>query len=1114
MTTKPSVTFLLDKYLNHEKIAESTHVLSTQRKLSLAGLNDSAFSLSLFALFEKTGLDMIVVTNDREEAAYLYNEAQAILGDERCDLLVSGFKRAAIYGQPDAESALLRSECIRQLIEKKRKPRFIATYPESIIETTISQKDIKANTITLNKGEQLSLDFLTDLLLTYHFTCVDFVYEPGQFAVRGSIIDIFSFSNIKPYRVDFFGDTVDSIRTFNIETQISEQRIQSISIIPDLSNKTTNEVRVPISQLFRKETVVVFDDYRFTSGKLKQFHEVAQEKQGEFDIDITRIVANAGELLVELEHFPTINRIRTKEKSDAVDFHTEVQPNFSKNFELLHQTIVEYTDKNYEVVIVSEQQKQIVRLENILHQIDTRIEFTTAMGTMHKGFVDHDLKLCVFTDHQIFDRYQKYRVKLGFTRRETLTMEDLTGLHPGDYVVHIDHGVGHFGGLEKIEVNGKVQEVVKLVYRDMDTLYVNIHALHKISKYKGKDATPPKIHKLGSATWQNTKNSAKSKIKDIARELISLYAERLQQTGHAYSADSYMNQQLEASFIYEDTPDQESATKAVKADMENSAPMDRLICGDVGFGKTEVAIRAAFKAVCDNKQVAVLVPTTILAFQHMKTFGDRLKDFPVRVEYLSRMRSASDQTKILKDLKEGMIDIIIGTHRIASNDILFKDLGLLIIDEEQKFGVRTKEKLRAMKVNVDTLTMTATPIPRTLQFSLMGARDLSIIKTPPPNRLPINTEIHAFDTKLISEAINFEVNRGGQVFFIHNRVQNIVEIETIIRLACPGVRTVHAHGQMEGKRLEKIMLDFIDEKHDVLIATTIIESGLDIPNANTIIINDAQNFGLSDLHQLRGRVGRSNKKAFCYLLTPPLQLLPSESRRRLQAIESFTELGSGFNIALQDLDIRGAGNLLGGEQSGFISELGYETYQRVLQEAVFELKEQEFKNLLGGKALESQAEVLMEFRDCMIDTDLEILFPDKYISNISERVKLYKQLDNMTSDTELEKFREMLVDRFGKIPRQTEELINVVKLRRRAVMLGLEKIAIKQQKMLCYFTSNAESDFYDSTTFQGILLTLQKQPKLARMQEHGGKLRLIFEQVDSILKAYEVLQAFVEDEKN
>lgn len=1052
---------------------------------------------------------MIVIANDREEAAYLYNEAQSVLGDDCSDLLVSGFKRAAIYGQPDSESSLLRSESIRQLIEENRKPRFIVTYPESLIETTISDKDISANTIALYKGEHLSLDFLSDLLLTYNFTCVDFVYEPGQFAVRGSIIDIFSFSNVKPYRVDFFGDMVDTIRTFNIETQISDQHIDFIRIIPDLGNTKSDGKRVPVTQFFRKDTVVVFDDFRFTAVKINQLYETALEKSADFEFDITQIAANPDILLGELRQFAVINRLRTKEKEGAIDFNTDVQPNFSKNFELLHQTMVENAENGYETLVVSEQQKQIDRLENILHQIDAGIVFTTIQGTLHKGFIEHDLKLCVFTDHQIFDRYQKYRVKLGFTRRESLTIEELTGLRPGDYVVHIDHGVGHFGGLEKIVVNGKIQEVVKLVYRDSDTLYVNIHALHKISKYRGKDATPPKIHKLGSATWQNTKNSAKSKIKDIARELISLYAERLQQSGHSFPADSYLNEQLEASFIYEDTPDQESATKAVKNDMESSAPMDRLICGDVGFGKTEVAIRAAFKAVCDNKQVAVLVPTTILAFQHMKTFSDRLKDFPVRVEYLSRMRTAGEQTRILKDMKEGMVDILIGTHRIVSKDIQFKDLGLLIIDEEQKFGVRTKEKLRAMKVNVDTLTMTATPIPRTLQFSLMGARDLSIIRTPPPNRLPITTEIHTFDPKLIAEAIQFEVERGGQVFFIHNRVQNIADIEAIIRQACPKIRTVHAHGQMDGKKLEKIMLDFIDEKYDVLVATTIIESGLDIPNANTIIINDAHNFGLSDLHQLRGRVGRSNKKAFCYLLTPPLQFLPSESRRRLQAIETFTELGSGFNIALQDLDIRGAGNLLGGEQSGFISELGYETYQQVLQEAVFELRENEFKNLLGGKALESQAEALMEFRDCLIDTDLEILFPDNYISSITERVKLYKQLDNMTSDEDLENFRLMLTDRFGKIPSQTHELINVVKLRRSAVVLGMEKITLKQQKMLCYFTSNAESDFYDSAVFQNILTTLQKQPRLARLQEHGGKLRLVFEQVSSIEKAFDVLSPFL-----
>ncbi|HOG20080.1 MAG TPA: transcription-repair coupling factor [Salinivirgaceae bacterium] len=1111
MTTHFGLSSLFEKYLKHKNIAPLLNSFSKTNSVSLSGLNESAFSFFLFAVFKNSQSDVFVVANDREEAAYLHNEAQSILGDKNCCLLVSDYKRAAIYGQHDPESALLRGESIRVIVDTKRDPLFIVTYPESLIETTVSKDDIVSNTISLHKNENLSPDFLADLLLTYNFTYVDFVYEPGQFAVRGGIVDVFSFSNINPYRIDFMGDTVDSIRVFDIETQISEYQVDSMSIIPNLGINKKEDNRVPISHILRENTIVVYDDYRFTESKLKFLWETAIEKENELEIDIKNIVTNADELLKNLERFPIIHNIRNIDSDTPFKFQTETQPNFSKNFELLQQTIAEYNKLNYEVLIVSEQQKQIDRIDTILNQIDSTISFHTTLGTVHKGFIDHDLKVCVFTDHQIFDRYHKYRVKLGFTRKEALTLNDITSLHPGDYVVHIDHGVGYFGGLEKIEINGRIQEVIKLVYRDNDTLYVNIHALHKISKYKGKDATPPKIHKLGSALWQNTKNSAKSKIKDIARELISLYAERLKQPGFSFSADSYLNQQLEASFIYEDTPDQELATKDVKTDMESSSPMDRLVCGDVGFGKTEVAIRAAFKAACDNKQTAVLVPTTILAFQHMKTFTDRLKDFPVRIEYISRMRSAKEVKAVLHDLKNGLIDIIIGTHRLVSNDVQFKDLGLLIIDEEQKFGVKTKEKLRAMKVNVDTLTLTATPIPRTLQFSLMGARDLSIIKTPPPNRLPITTEIHTFDTNIIMEAIDYEINRGGQVFFVHNRIQNIVEIERIVKEICPKARVVHAHGQMEGRKLEKIMLEFIDEKYDVLIATTIIESGLDIPNANTMIINDAHNFGLSDLHQLRGRVGRSNRKAFCYLLTPPLQVLPAESRRRLQAIESFSELGSGLNIALQDLDIRGAGNLLGGEQSGFISQLGYETYQTVLQEAVLELKEQEFKNLLGNRLNNEQSANIETTRDCQIDTDLEILFPDSYISNITERIKLYKQLDNITTQEELHQFSTMLIDRFGKIPKETEELINVVKLRRKAVTLGFEKIVIKQQKMICYFISDQNSDFFDSQIFQNMLLVLQREPNLARMQEHAEKLRLVVEKIKSVSAANRLLDVFLSD---
>lgn len=1093
-------------YKNHPKTAEVISWLKTHQEVRISGLVESSFSLLLFAVFDQIKTDTVVILNDKDEAGYMFNEALSLLSEHRCDLLVAGFKKAISDYHPDAELSLLRSETIRRWIEPDRKPTILFTYPEALVETIVTPEKIKSNTINLKVNEQISTDFLTDVLLTYNFQRVDFVYEPGQFAVRGSIIDIFSFANIKPYRIDFFGETVDSIRTFDVETQISETTTNSVFIIPDINNKNTEDERVPVTELFGKNTLIVFDKKKYFSERVaylfKQFVEACTQNK----LPINKIIAVPDKLLLTLCKYKTLCKNSAETLQSDIFFSTCFQPDFSKNFELLYHIILEQIRDGYKVMIVSDQEKQLERISHILHQFDEHLKVETALINIHKGFSDNDLKICIFTDHQIFDRYQKYKIKTGFSRRESLAIEELTELHPGDYIVHIDHGIGQFGGLEKMMVNGTLKEVVKLVYRDNDTLFVNIHALHKISKYRSNEGTPPKVHKLGSNIWQNTKAKAKNKIKDIARELISLYAERLQQNGFAYSGDTFLNEQLEASFIYEDTPDQEEATKAVKADMENTAPMDRLICGDVGFGKTEIAIRAAFKAVYDKKQVAVLVPTTILAFQHFQTFSRRLKDFPVKVEYLSRMRSVIEQKNILKELKDGKVHILIGTHRIVSNDVMFNDLGLLIIDEEQKFGVIVKEKLRALKTNVDTLTLTATPIPRTLQFSLMGARDLSIIKTPPPNRQPIHTEIQTFNKELIANAIQNEISRGGQVFFIHNKVHNIIEIDTLIRDICPKARVIHAHGQMEGKQLEQIMMSFIEEKYDVLVATTIIESGVDIPNANTIIVNDAQNFGLSDLHQLRGRVGRSNKKAFCYLLTPPMAFLPAESRRRLQAIEMFTDLGSGFNIALQDLNIRGAGNLLGGEQSGFMADLGYETYQRVLQEAVYELKEHEFKNLLGDKQKESYEKDILNFKDCSIETDLNLFFPDNYVSNIGERIKLYKQIDGFTSDAEIFRFKTILADRFGKIPTETEQLIEVVKLRRVGASLGFEKITLKLSKMTCYFDSNQQSEYYNSEQFHSILASLQQQPNLARLNEHAGKLRLLFlNSVKNITKAIEIL---------
>ncbi len=1105
METLSSVQ-LLNTYFRQHPLLADIRIRLKDSPVYVSGLHGSAFGLTLFSLFQEFGRDFLVLLNDREEAAYIYNEAQDILGDDRCEFLISGYKKSAVFGQVDEESALLRSEAIRKIIDPVRKPLFMVSYPEAILEKVPSVNAVESNSMVLHKGEKISMTFLIDLLRSYKFRQEDFVYEPGHFAVRGSIIDVFSYSNTKPYRIDFFGDMVESIRTFDIDSQVSDNFYDTIGLIPNLAVDTSLGEQIPLTQIIAKQTLVVFDDLRFISERLHALSRMAGEKKNS-NPSLSERLADSELLISELCSFQSIIRSFSFD-NEGVVFDTQPQPALSKNIDFFIDNISHLSERGYTVFIASEQSRQLERINAIIAQKHPALRVNYVLSNTHQGFVENVLKLCVYTDHQIFDRYQRYKIKLGFTRRENLTIQELTNINPGDYVVHIDHGIGQFGGLEKIIVNGKEQEAIKLVYKDNDTLYVNIHSLHKISKYKGKDSIPPKIHKLGSTVWQNTKTNAKKKIKDIARELISLYVERMQKPGYAFSPDTYLNEQLEASFIYEDTPDQELATQLVKADMEKNYPMDRLICGDVGFGKTEIAIRAAFKAVCDNKQVAVLVPTTILAFQHMKTFSERLKEFPVRIEYLSRMRSTSEQKKIISDLKNGLIDIIIGTHRITSDDIIFKDLGLLIIDEEQKFGVRTKEKIRAMKVNVDTLTLTATPIPRTLQFSLMGVRDLSIIRTPPPNRLPIVTQIHTFDSNLIAEAINYEVSRGGQVFFIHNRVQNIAEMENHIRKICPGVRTAHVHGQMDSNSLEKIMLDFIDEKYDVLVATTIIESGLDIPNANTIIINNAQNFGLSELHQLRGRVGRSNKKAFCYLLSPPLHTLPSDARRRLQAIEAFTELGSGFNIALQDLDIRGAGNLLGSEQSGFISELGYETYYQILQEAMFELREQEFKNLLGSRQQEHYSEQEFFSGDCSIETDLTLHFPDSYISNISERVRLYKQLDNIQNDHELDEFRRLLVDRFGKIPPESEELIRVIKLRKLARKVGLEKITIKQGKMIAYFISDPESQFFQTDTFGLILDTFQKHPTIGRIQEHSGRLRMIFDSIHTIQKAIKTLSIF------
>jgi transcription-repair coupling factor (superfamily II helicase) len=988
----------------------------------------------------------------------------------------------------------------------------IVTYPEALAEKVITHKKLKKNTLQLAKGEKLSIAFLREVLEEYHFSEVDFVYEPGQFAIRGSLVDVFSFSNPDPYRIDFFGDEVESIRTFDVDTQLSRELHDKISILPNVQELTLEDISEPLTEYLDTSAVIWISDIRFSADKLNEiYNEIARRSDNKNEaLPLTENQLTTGHYLIsKLPDFRIVEFGSRSffPKSSHIEFNTVPQPSFSKNFNLLAEDLLILSKTNYRNFVLSDSEKQIDRLSSIFNDINKAIKFTPLLKTLHEGFIDRDLLVSCYTDHQIFERYHKYTLQNYFSNKGSLSLKELKGLQPGDYVVHIDHGIGKFGGLEKIDINGKVQESIRLVYQDNDVLYVSIHSLHRISKYKGKDTEPPRLYKLGTGAWQKLKQNTSKKIKDIARELIDLYARRKMQEGFGFSPDTYMQNELEASFIYEDTPDQFKATRAIKEDMESPNPMDRLVCGDVGFGKTELAVRASFKAVADSKQVAILVPTTILALQHYNTFKDRLKDFPCNLEYINRFKKGKQQADIIKRLGEGKIDIIIGTHRLLGADIKFKDLGLLVIDEEQKFGVAAKEKLKNLKVNVDTLTLTATPIPRTLQFSLMGARDLSVINTPPPNRHPIITELHTFNDDIIREGIEYEISRGGQVFFINNRVQNIHEVESVVRKLCPGVKTCVAHGQMDGPELEQAMTDFVRGDFDVLIATAIIESGLDIPNANTIFINNAHHFGLSDLHQLRGRVGRSNKKAFCYLLSPPPTVLTPEARRRLKAVEELSELGSGFNIALHDLDIRGAGNMLGGEQSGFIADIGFETYTRILNEAINELKEKEYKDLFAPKELDEQQGETVYVEDCQIDTDLELLFPDDYITNVTERMSLYRELDQTQSEEDLLAYESGLADRFGVLPKPSKELLDVVRLRWLGNRLGFEKLVLKNGKMIGYFISNQGSDYYKSKTFSNMLGFVQKQPSRFRMKEGNEKLTLTCEPIISVQSACELLKS-------
>ena len=1110
-----NITDLAKHYFNDNKALLVSNALNTPKaRVSLRGLSGSGMAFAAQAIIRKKKNDHVIIFNDKEEAAYFQNDLQKF---EKAGMEVLFFPET--YRIPyqientDNANIVLRAEVLKSLSEESDKPRVIVTYPEALSENVVTRKQLKSNSFQLIKGGNYSISFLNELLSEYEFHRVDFVYEPGQFSIRGGIVDVFSFGEDHPYRIEFFGDDVESLRRFNPVTQLTINDAESFSIIPNIQHKAMLESKESILNFIGSEAVVWIKDSQFISDRLDHHFEIAEKQFKALKSPLKHISPEEGFIYGE-QFIKTLSdfRVVTVENSFAeaevkFEYHQAPQPIFHKNFELLIEDLKRKTESGYANFIFSGNEKQIERIERIFHDLQVKVKFTPVVDEIADGFVDKDLKLVCYTDHQIFERHHRFYLKEGFKRnKEAMTLRELSGLVPGDFVTHIDHGIGKFSGLEKININGKEQEAIRLVYRDNDILYVNIHSLHRVSKYSGKDGTVPSINKLGSAAWQKAKAKTKSKVKQIAYDLITLYAKRKAQKGFAFSEDSYLQTELEASFIYEDTPDQNRAIQAVKEDMESSAPMDRLVCGDVGFGKTEVAIRAAFKAVCDSKQVAVLVPTTILSIQHSKSFEERLKDFPVKVGLMNRFISGKRNTETLKDLASGKIDILIGTHKLVGKNVKFKDLGLLIIDEEQKFGVGVKDKLKTLKANVDTLTLTATPIPRTLQFSMMGARDLSIINTPPPNRFPIQTELFNFDEEVIRDAISFEVSRGGQVFFVHNKIQNIEEVAGMIQRLCPGVRTGIGHGQMDGTKLEKVMTDFIDGSFDVLIATTIIESGIDIPNANTIIINNANDFGLSDLHQLRGRVGRSNKKAFCYLISPPLSTLSSEARKRLQAITQFSDLGSGMNIALRDLDIRGAGNLLGGEQSGFITDIGFETYQKILDEAIRELKQNEFKDLYKEENEKAGDYV----SDCILETDLEILIPDYYITDITERLNIYRELDTLNSDTELEGYRIQLHDRFGKVPEQTHALLDAIRLRWLAKEIGFEKLTLKGGKMVGFFVSSQNSAYYESPAFSRMLAFIKTNPAGYKMYEKGESLRLSKTNVDDIQSALEGLKPIME----
>jgi transcription-repair coupling factor (superfamily II helicase) len=1110
---------IISIYDKSPKIAILESTFAARNKSQATGLVGSALSFVMHSLFKKAELPLLILFRNKEEAAYYLNDLEQLLNTEDVLFYPSSYRRPYQIEETDNANILLRAEVLNR-INSRKKPAIIVSYAEAIFEKVVTRKELEKNTLKLAVSDNLSIDFINETLFEYNFKRVDFVTEPGEFSVRGGIIDVFSFSNDNPYRIEFFGNEVDSIRSFDVETQLSIEKLKKISIIPNVENKLLQESRESFLDYISEKTVIVIQNTESLGEQLDKLFSKAKEAFGALSSDIKH--APPEELFLDQKQFLrraldfAVVELQAKAvfKIDkSVEFHIQPQPSFNKQFDLLLNNLSENHFNGLKNYLCCSNENQASRFHDIFEDIDEansesiRKQYKTMVLPLYEGFIDAENQIACYTDHQIFERYHKFSIKNGYSKKQTITLKELTSLSVGDYVTHIDHGIGKFGGLQKIQVEGKTQEAIKLVYADNDIVYVSIHSLHKISKYNGKDGAPPKIYKLGSNAWKVLKQKTKARVKHIAFNLIQLYAKRRLDKGFQFAPDSYLQKELESSFIYEDTPDQITATADVKADMENERPMDRLVCGDVGFGKTEVAIRAAFKAVDNGKQVAILVPTTILAYQHYRTFTERLKDMPVTVSYLNRFRTAKQKSETLQDLTAGKVDILIGTHQLVNKNVVFKDLGLLIIDEEQKFGVNVKDKLKTIATNVDTLTLTATPIPRTLQFSLMAARDLSVITTPPPNRYPIETNVIRFSEEVIRDAISYEIQRGGQVFFINNRIENIKEVAGMIQRLVPGAKVGIGHGQMDGKKLEELMLAFMEGDFDVLVATTIIESGLDVPNANTIFINNANNFGLSDLHQMRGRVGRSNKKAFCYFITPPYSMMTGEAQKRINALEQFSELGSGFNIAMKDLEIRGAGDLLGGEQSGFINDIGFDTYQKIMNEAIDELKENEFKDLYQE---ENDIETKEFVKDIQIDTDFELLFPDEYINNISERLILYSELGQIKNEEALQKYEQKLIDRFGALPKPAIALLNSVRIKWKATAMGLERLLMKQGKMIGYFIGDQQSNFYQSNRFIKVMQFAQHNGNICKIKEKetksGLKLLITFENVKSINKALELME--------